>query len=266
MCGYAVGATTPASASASTTASASEQHEYPADQHGERPAHHAGIDLGDRGRPAVDRLRIRPEGPPVERMRRNAGADQYGAEGRCHQCATKPRAERGTKHQANLPSRASGPRPVAHKFLAVVDVSQDDSGRDIGSQATSRRPAKARALVSREVAVAFAHGGASTLDERGAEHAVGLARAAAQPLARTLVGARAEAGPGHRMARGREARMSPPSSATITSAVRRATGIVSSRVSASACAAVRVTISWSQAALAASRNSMWRRRWWSRKR
>src|SRR5262245_4536779 len=62
------------------------------------------------------------------------------------------------------------------------------------------------AVLSGEVAVAFAHRGAGALDERRAERPVGLARAAAEALARTLVGARAEAGPRRCMARGREAR------------------------------------------------------------
>src|SRR5215472_3192812 len=61
------------------------------------------------------------------------------------------------------------------------------------------------AVLSREVAVAFAHGAPGTLHEGLAQDPVREAGAAAQALAGTLVVARAEARPGGRMARGGKA-------------------------------------------------------------
>src|SRR6266446_2894580 len=62
------------------------------------------------------------------------------------------------------------------------------------------------AVLGGEVGVAFADSAAGTLDQGLAQGAVGQAGAAAQPLARALMVARAEAGPGGRVARGREPR------------------------------------------------------------
>src|SRR5207249_10706236 len=76
------------------------------------------------------------------------------------------------------------------------------------------------AVLGGEVGVAFADGAAGTLDQGLAQGAVGEAGAAAQPLARALMVARAEAGPGGRMAR--RPRLTPagsqPSSAIVTPA------------------------------------------------
>src|SRR5262245_21660078 len=95
-------------------------------------------------------------------------------------------------------------------------------------------------VLRREVAVACADGAAGALDERRAQRPVGEARAAVQALAGAslLPGQR----PAHEAAWPAVGKrvMSQPSSAAITSAVRRATpGIVSSPASAAACGAVR---------------------------
>src|SRR5438876_5888793 len=142
----------------------------------------------------------------------------------------------------------------------VVDDDEDAVGdSDYGLLIAA--PLDEAAVLGGEVGVAFPYGAAGTLDEGLAQGAVGVAGAAAQPLARALMVARAEAGPGGRWPAVGNRVMSQPSSAAITSAVRRATpGMVSSWVSASACGAVRVSTWRSHAAMAPSRNSMWRRR------
>src|SRR5205823_14480257 len=61
-------------------------------------------------------------------------------------------------------------------------------------------------VLGRGVGVAFPYGTAGTFDESLARGAVGEAGAATQPLAGALMVARAEAGPGGRMARRREPR------------------------------------------------------------
>src|SRR5438128_12088875 len=135
---------------------------------------------------------------------------------------------------------------VAPEFTIRLAVAQDVEGDDEDAVGDSddglliAAPLDEAAVLGREVGVAFAYGAAGTRDQGLGQGAVGVPSTATQPLARALMVARAEAGPGGRMARRREPRHVEPSSAAITSAVRRATpGMVSSWVSASACGAVR---------------------------
>src|SRR5439155_19949192 len=101
---------------------------------------------------------------------------------------------------------------VAPEFTIRLAVPQDVVGDDEDAVGDSddglliAAPLDEAAVLGREVGVAFAYGAAGTLDQGLAQGAVGVPSTATQPLARALMVARAEAGPGGRMARRREPR------------------------------------------------------------
>src|SRR5437763_1046253 len=91
---------------------------------------------------------------------------------------------------------------VAPEFTIRLAVPQDVVGDDEDAVGDSddglliAAPLDEAAVLGREVGVAFAYGAAGTLDQGLAQGAVGVPSTATQPLARALMVARAEAGPG----------------------------------------------------------------------